>query len=64
MVGIETMYYTKEEQINYTDKDYITPLMNEINQSNSALTKRVKNHLSHYVEINNIRLTDLNKRTF
>lgn len=64
LVGIESMYYTKEEQINFTDKEYITPLMSEFNQSNTALTKRVKNYLSHYVEINNIRLTDLNKRTF
>lgn len=64
LVGIESMYYTKEEQINFTDKEYITPLMSEFKQANTALAKRVKNHLSHYVEINNIRLTDLNKRTF
>lgn len=64
LVGIENMYYTKEEQINFTDKMYITPLMTDFHQSTSVLTKRVKNYLSHYVEINNIRLTDLNKRTF
>lgn len=64
LVGIENMYYTKEEQINFTDKEYIAPLKNEFHQPTSALTKRVKNYLSHYVEINNIRLTDLNKRTF
>lgn len=64
LVGIENMYYTKEEQISFTDMMYITPLMTDFHQSTSALTKRVKNYLSHYVEINNIRLTDLNKRTF
>lgn len=64
LVGIENMYYTKEEQINFTDKEYIAPLKNEFRQSTSSLTKRVKNYLSHYLEINNIRLTDLNKRTF
>jgi hypothetical protein len=58
------VYYTKQEQINFTDKEYITSLIGSINQTNAIVSKKVKNYLSHYVEINNIKIEDLNKRSF
>ena len=50
LVGIENIYYTKEEQINFTDKEYITPLLFQLkSKEQPAAAKKVKNYLSHYV---------------
>jgi hypothetical protein len=57
------MYYSKQEQINFTDKEYITPLLGDLKQG-TPVAKKVRNYLSHYVEINEIKQSDLNKRSF
>ncbi len=58
------MYYSKAEQIEFTDEEYIKHLKGEIKSEQGPIAKRVKNYLNHYVEINSIKLGDLKQRSF
>lgn len=48
LTGIEKMYYTKEEQISFTAREYITPLLEEIVQPTSPVSKKLIKYLSNY----------------
>ena len=58
------MYYTKEEQVLFTSEEYIGKIRADIRPEPSIYSKSIKNYLSHYEEINLIKLEDLKKRTF
>ena len=64
LTGIEKIEYTKEEQIKYTDTEYIDDVRKALRQEPVAASKRVSNYLSHYVEINKIKPGDLKHRSF
>ena len=64
LTGIEKIYYSKEEQIEFTDEEYIKQLKGEIKAEAGPIARRLKDYLSHYAEINAIKLADLKQRSF
>lgn len=58
------MYYTKEEQITFTDEAYNSEIKNLIKAEPEKVAKKVKDYLGHYVEINMVRRADLKQRSF
>ena len=64
MTGIEKIEYTKEEQIKFTDSEYIEDVRQVLRQEPVAASNKVNNYLSHYAEINMIKLGDLKHRSF
>ena len=63
MTGIEKMYYSKKEQVKFTDEEYIPLVLKEMKGSGKVV-KGVRNYLSHYVEINMVKLGELKERSF
>ena len=64
LTGIEKMYYTKEEQVKFTDQEYIPAVLKGMREEPAKSVKIVRNYLSHYVEINRVKLSDLKQRSF
>ena len=64
LTGIEKIEYTKEEQIKYTDIEYIDDVRKALKQEPVSASKKVNNYLAHYAEINMIKLSDLKHRSF
>ena len=64
LTGIEKMYYTKEEQVAFTAKEYIAPLRQEIANPQSAASRTLQRYLSNYERINAIRLADIREKNF
>ena len=58
------MYYTKEEQIAFTDDAYISVIKDHIKGEPEKAAKRVRNYLSHYADINNVKRENLKERSF
>ena len=64
MTGVEKADYSREEQVEYTDKAYIPKMIKELHKSREKAADRVGEYLRHYAEINAIRQDELNKRSF
>jgi hypothetical protein len=63
IVGDSLGDYKKEEQIDFTNVKYIKNIINKLSLENSK-SKRIRNILNRYYEINNVTLEELNGQTY